>query len=171
MTKIQIIKKKNIFIKYDIEINIIEITFIHINNYENKDINNQKINDIKMKTKNNDNNENDEFQIVQMIEKKRSTYKINAIKSKSYLKNAIKKNSILQRFDKKFKSRSILSTKNFRTQKNKIISNSSTISSQTIQSQRQFLISLNANAINIKKITQKIDQFLKQILNKKKIHR
>ena len=47
-----------------------------------------------MKTINNDNNEKNNFQIVQIIEKKRQTHKAKTIKSKSYFENAIKKISI-----------------------------------------------------------------------------
>ena len=96
MTKIQMIKK-NIFIKYDIDIKINNINkniFFHNDNHINENNNNQKIKNIKMKTTNNDNNEKNDFQIVQIIEKKRQTHKTKTVKSKSYFENAIKKISI-----------------------------------------------------------------------------
>ena len=156
MLKIQIVKK-NIFIRYNFKdsesVNFMNITSVVIFSFFStfKNIANENM----------INKNDEEYQTIQNKKAKKRFYKANVTKTSSYFKDAITRSYLtrLDRVNEKNKKKNQSSTKNFRLQTYKKISNSST--SQNQKQKRQSLIFRNSNAVNIRKIKQNANEQLK----------
>ena len=158
MTRAQI-AKRNTPLRYGIgTANITEATPTYTNSQEDKEVDK----DVDMEKGNND-SEDDGYQTVQIIGKKRPAYRVDATKSRSYLEDAAGRIPNLQRPDKESRSRSISLVKDPRARRDRSTLSSLTLSSQASQSQRQPLTPRDPNAVNTRKTLQEAGQSLRWV--------